>query len=362
MKRYLAGLLAVFAVMGLTGCGKSYEVTPELLEPVEVKSDVTKAQMSDVYNVSTYSGEVIPYTEDAYFTVNGNLDQLLVSIGDTVEQGEVLAVLDTEPILQQITNLENEISHITKMGEFSDQKLNLNIEIARKELEVLEETQAGEQVCAEKELEIEKLELELEQTAELRSLELKEKQDELELLQEKVEKNQMTAPFSGTVVYIADKGSGDPVQAYEPVIYLADNSRLSLTAEYIPEYALTYTDRIYAKIMDQEYELNYIPYNESEYIAMILEDQELKAKFEFQEPDDLLESGQYAAIIIIKSYRENVLTIPVNALYKDGIDYYVYRQENGESVRCNVKTGVISDTKAEITEGLEEGDMVYVKN
>jgi HlyD family secretion protein len=94
---------------------------------------------------------------------------------------------------------------------------------------------------------------------------------------------------------------------------------------------------------------------------MILEDKELKAKFAFQDPDDFLESGQYAAIQIIKSYREDVLTVPINALYKDGVNYYVYKQEDGHSVRCDVKTGVISSTKAEILEGLEEGDVVYVK-
>ena len=95
---------------------------------------------------------------------------------------------------------------------------------------------------------------------------------------------------------------------------------------------------------------------------MILDDQELKAKFTFQDPDDFLESGQYAAILVIKSYRENVMTVPVNALYKDGVNYYVYKEEEGQSVRCDVKTGVISSTKAEILEGLEEGDVVYVKD
>ena len=362
MKTYLAWVLAVAVLTGLTGCGKNELKTPELREPVGVQADVTEARMDEVYHVNTYSGEVVPYVEDVYFSVDGRLDQMYVSFGDTVQQGDVLAAMDTEAILQQIENLEKEIAHLLKLGEFSDQKKQLEIETACKELEILEKNGAEERKCAEKELEIEQLELNLEQNLELRNLELQEKQSDLELLQEKVEMNQVTAPFDGTVVYIGDLGKGDSIQAYEPVIYVADDSRLSLSAEYIPEFAVTYTDRIYAKIMDREYELSYVPYSESEYIAMILHDQEMKAEFSFQEPDEFLESGQYAAILVIKSYRENVLTVPVNALYKDGVNYYVYKEEEGQSVRCDVKTGVISSTKAEILEGLEEGDVVYVKD
>lgn len=362
MRKYLAWILTAAVLTGLTGCGNRGAAAPELLEPADVQADVTEVQKGEIFNISTYSGEVVPYVEDVYFTVNGKLDQMYVSVGDTVQQGEVLAELDTESILQQIENQEKEIAHLLKLGEFSDQKKYLEIETARKELEILEKNGSEERKLEEKELEIEQLELNLEQNLELRSLELQELQNGLELLQEKAEMNQVTSPFNGTVVYISDQGKGDSVQAYEPVIYVADDSRLNLSAEYIPEFAVTHTDRIYAKIMDREYELSYIPYNENEYIAMILEDKELKAKFAFQDPDDFLESGQYAAIQIIKSYREDVLTVPINALYKDGVNYYVYKQEDGHSVRCDVKTGVISSTKAEIQEGLEEGDVVYVKD
>ena len=296
MKRYLAWILTLSVLTGLTGCGKNETEIPELLEPVDVQADVTEAKMDEVYNITTYSGEVVPYVEDIFFTVNGNLDQIYVSVGDKVQQGDVLAVLDTEQILQQAEALKNEIAYIVELGEFSDQERNLEIEIARKELEILEKNGTEEQKCAEKKLEIEQKELNFEQEQELRTLELQEKQNALELLREKAEMNQITAPLDGTVVYIDDAGKGDSVQAYEPVIYVADDSRLSLIAEYIPEFAVTNTDRIYAKIMDREYELDYIPYSEDEYVAMILHDQELQAKFAFQEPDDFLESGQYAAI------------------------------------------------------------------
>ena len=66
--------------------------------------------------------------------------------------------------------------------------------------------------------------------------------------------------------------------------------------------------------------------------------------------------------MVYQTYKEGVLTIPINALYRDGSGQYVYKQTDGARVRCNVKAGMTTDTKAEIVEGLEEGDMVYVKD
>lgn len=362
MKKCLAQVSVLLILMGLAGCGSDSMEPPELLEPVDVKMDVAKVQKGEIYEISTYNGEVVPYVKEVYFSADGYLDQIHVTIGDTVQKEEVLATLDNEQILEQIKKLEEEINHIVKLGEFDDRKANLDIEIACEELAVLQESGAFAQTCEAKELEIQKLRLQLEQTRELRNLDLQEKQSSLEMLRENAGKNQLTAPFSGTVVYISDIGKGDSVQAYAPVIYLADDSQLSLSTDYIPETNLTTADRIYAKIMDKEYEISYIPYDRNEYIAMMLHGEEVKTQFSFHAADSFLESGQFAAIMVIRSYRENVLTIPVNALYRDGTGRYVYKQADGQRVRCDVTAGVISDTKAEIVEGLEEGDMVYVKD
>lgn len=362
MKKYLALGTLIFLLATLTGCEKRVSDIPNLLEPVDVKVDMAEVTIGDVSKIVMYSGEVVPYIESMSFDADGSLEQVKVMLGDTVKTGDVLAVLDTEQLTAQMELLGAEILHMEKMGEFSDRQLELDIEIANTELLSLQESWADEQTCTEKEQEIQKLELQLKQTKELRELELQEKQSALELLQEKEEKTRITAPFDGTVVYIGDVKSGDLMQAYEPVIYLADDSQLSIATDYIPEYELTKTERIYAKILDREYEVSYLPYNESEYMSMLLNDAEPKAKFVFETPDEALAGGQYAAVIVVKAHRENVLTVPINALYQEGLDWYVYRQEDGQRVRCDVTVGVVSETNAEIIEGLKEGDLVYVKN
>ncbi len=365
MKRKAALLTALLLSVGLAGCGTEKDSSmeaPELLEPVDVKMDIATARTGDIYQLSAYNGEVVPYTEGLSFTVDGYLEAINVMMGDMVQEGDVLAVLSEEHIAEQIESLEDEIDDLVTMGEFSDRQAAADIEIAREELEMLHEAGTFGYTGGVKELEIRKLELELEEARQLRSLELQKKQEALRALQDKVGKNEITAPFSGRIVYVSDGKKGDAVLGYTPVIYMADDSRLGLTAEYVSESAVNSADRVCAKIMEKEYEISYIPYENSELVKMALAGEEMKARFSLETEDAALCAGQFAVIMVYQLYREDVLTIPINALYRDGSGQYVYRQVDGARVRCDVKAGLTTDTKAEILEGLEEGDMVYVQD
>ena len=80
-----------------------------------------------------------------------------------------------------------------------------------------------------------------------------------------------------------------------------------------------------------------------------------------QTAEDSIQCGQYALIEIMDTHKEKVLTIPVNALYRDEKGHYVYKVIDNERIRCNVTVGMTTDIEVEITEGLQEGDVVYVK-
>jgi multidrug efflux pump subunit AcrA (membrane-fusion protein) len=69
----------------------------------------------------------------------------------------------------------------------------------------------------------------------------------------------------------------------------------------------------------------------------------------------------YAAVSLCCIYAEDVLAVPKKALYNDGGSYYVYQVVNGERVRRDVEIGVSTRLKVEITQGLREGDEIYVQ-
>lgn len=370
MKKKTVLMIILLLLMGITGCkmeeadsgALSAEGVPELLEPVDVKMDVARAQIGDIYRISIYKGEVVPYTEELHFLVDGCLEDVYVTTGDMVQEGQVLAVLSEEQLREQIETLEEEIDALVRQGEFSDRLAEADIAIAREELAIMRELGDFGPTSTVKELEIQELELALEQTRQLRGLELEKRQASLGALQKKMGKNEIVAPCSGRIVYVSEIRRGDAIQGYTPVIYIADESRLRLLTDYVSESTVKSADRVYAKILDQEFDISYIPYEKSEMIQMALNGEEMRAQFSVDAREGVLQAGQFAVVMLYQSYRKNVLTIPINALYQDGSGQYVYRQVNGTRMRCNVKTGMTTDTKVEILEGLEEGELVYVKD
>lgn len=78
--------------------------------------------------------------------------------------------------------------------------------------------------------------------------------------------------------------------------------------------------------------------------------------------DEEMKQGMNASATITIENRENVITIPVNALQEKGNKVFVYteKDEDGNlSGETEVTTGLSDGTTVEITEGLSEGDTVY---
>ena len=233
MKKYLLGIALLFSLGSLSGCQKYEEEVPILLEPVGVEIDTAIAEYGNIYTMTVYEGEVLPYVEEVSFEVDGKLKEFKVSVGDTVEAGQLLAKLDDAALQEKIQMLEEEIKDIQIMGSFSDRKKAADIEIAVERLEMLESRRGSDEDKKAQQLEIELLNLELQETVELRDLELGRLNKQLQALKGEAAGMSLKAPISGNVVYIDEINVGDSVKGLETVMCIADESRLSITSEYI---------------------------------------------------------------------------------------------------------------------------------
>lgn len=219
----------------------------------------------------------------------------------------------------------------------------------------------GEIVLAEAELEA--AELVLSQEKETQVLQQKQLDAQLESLNQKMGDTKIKAPFDGIIAYESGALVGDHVQAYTPLFCVADERKLSLSGQAIGLGKTRKFNQIVALIDGKEYDVTYREYNNEEYTALVLSGNEVPARFDFNGKTSGLKVGQYANIYIYSNIVENALTLPVNALLGDfSTGYYVYRMEDGKPVRCSVKVGVKNSSRAEITEGLQEGDVVYVQS
>ena len=357
MRKILIGMAGVLLMCSLTGCSK--EEAPKLLEPVGVKMDTTVVQKDSIRETSVYQGQVVPYVEELCFEKGGELQAFTVCVGDLVEEGQVLARLSDEQVQEEILSLEEEIAHIIKSGEFSDRLMEADIQIAKEQLVILKNTSTVEQ-CKVQEVVIEQLQAKLRQARELRQMQLDRKNRLLEECRQDVEDRKLKAPFSGRVVYVKDILPGQEIKDRVPVICIADDARMTITTDYISKGELQYAERIYARIGGEELDVVHVPYDNDTYVSMVLSGEKMSSQFVFAQEFPEVASGQFAVIMLEKSAREDVLTVPSNALYKDADGRYVYQIVEGQKVRADVTVGIETDVKAEIVEGLAEGDEIYV--
>ena len=78
--------------------------------------------------------------------------------------------------------------------------------------------------------------------------------------------------------------------------------------------------------------------------------------------DEKMKAGMNASATITIEKKEDIVTIPVNALQERGEEVFVYTEQDDEgnlSGEQQVTTGLSDGENVEITEGLSEGDVVY---
>lgn len=81
----------------------------------------------------------------------------------------------------------------------------------------------------------------------------------------------------------------------------------------------------------------------------------IKAQLETAEP---IINGTKVKITASTKHADNVLTLPIDCIYYESEQPYVYTVENGKAKRVNVTTGISDDRNIEIVEGLSTEDSV----
>lgn len=365
MRKKLSLTALILAVVLLAGCAADVVEAPELIEPVGVQSDMAEAYIGEIYNMACYEASVVPYVENLYFEVDGSVANVLIHPGKWVEEGDILVELDQTSLKERAEQLEKELEYAERTNAYSDAMVGLDIELLKVELEQLNAQGADDTAIALKENEIAQKEAALRQAASLREPDLEKMREELADIEVKLENNVLRAPFSGRIAFQDELVEGMWVQAFEPIVFLADDSQLMVNSDYVTDSVFARAHRVYAHIGADEYDITARPIDKDEYVTAILSGMTVNTVYDINGPEDkldLIEAGDYAVVIVISNYQSDVLLVPSGAVYRDAGGRYVYVDEDGERVRRQVKVGMSTDALTSITEGLEEGEVVYVKD
>lgn len=362
MKRAMLLLLALSLL--LAGCGREMtEEVPELLEPVGVKSDREAAYIGTISRIEIYKGAVMPEVAALYFELDGVIESVNVVPGQQVKKGDVLLELDQTEWLENHERLQEDYDYTVIMNDYANRLSQLDIDRMQAVLRQQESLGADVQTLRSLQLDIEEQELLLAQQKERQALELSAKQIDLESAASMLNRNQIIAPFDGEVVFGEKLNRGDRVSAYANLIFVADSTRMHVESEYVLDASIQKSHRVYAKIGAHELDLTPRPFEKEAYMATVLSGGTPVTLYDLPEelPEDV-ETGMYAAVCLECDYKENALLVPSNALFSDtyGRYVYVFGDEGEDRVRREVTVGISNRWLTEITEGLEEGEMVYV--
>lgn len=388
-KRILSvGLVVCLTLAALAGCGSvdaGSDDVIELHEPVAGEEAVMytePAARRNLYNAQVYSAVVFPYVEEYSYESSRTFGSFAAVPGETVQAGSPLAYMDMEKISSRVEAMEEKISSLTESYEEYRKDAEEELAKLKSELEDLEEIldnlaeEEPEQYVAgadgqevfnsayaswqnnskkwqgqynSKELSIETKQEALRQKRELYELDYKYYSGQLRKLKQEREEAVLFSKISGQVVAAGEYSPGGSVRANASVIAVGDLNRKYIKCEMIPTVSRLRAEDIYAVIDGRRYEVEYVENNDTDF-----------SLFSIKGDNGMVSVGDTAAIVVVREKKEQVLTVAVDSVHREGLQRYVYVVEDGKAVIRNIQFGASDNVYVEILSGVEEGEEVLI--
>lgn len=319
------------------------------------------AERADIQVVLNETGTVEPVRQVVVKpAVSGVVRHLHVREGDVVRPGAVLATV--EPDLSQARAVA-ELRAARARAEVA-------LEQARRDLEqgraLARSNLISQKEVADRESAFRQAELELESTVE--QLRIVEQAG----VSARVQTLEVPAPAPGTVIKLGAE-EGESVLAGTgtlgggtELVTIADLSRLMIEAtvnevdigKVEPEQPVTITVDAYPNDSWEGRISHIAP------AARVEADTRVRVfdvEVEVLDPDPRLRPGMTANIDIRGPRREDVVTVPVEAVFRKRGRDVVYRIQGNEPVETPVTVGLVDIARAEIVEGVSAGDRVAIE-
>ena len=367
MNRKLSVLLCCALVLALSGCQEQVE------EPVldtTVTVETTAVQTGDLSTQSTYIGTISAEgTASVVAMVSGNVEQVAVSVGDTVTAGDLLCRFDDESARLSLQNAQAAVSsaqesYNSAVANYGGADLPLLQEQLRLAQDNYDDTQALLAIGAASQAEVDQAYqalLSAQAGVEAARASLSSAQAGIQSAQVGVASAQyqlslynLTAPISGvveavnvtennfaasgTAAFVISNGSNKTV-----TFYVTDSVRQTLT----PGQAVTvnYNSQTYEGAITEIGGVVNAQVGQFQVKAVIDGAQDL--------PDGLsveLTTTAHQAV--------GAVLVPSDAMFFENGVAYVYLLQDGTAVRADVTIGLYTEDQVAVTAGLTPGDQV----
>jgi RND family efflux transporter MFP subunit len=383
-QRWILVLLVVAVVVGvatLEFSGHKAQASPEDSSTLPVAA-VELATRAPIHNSLTLSGEFHPYQEvDVHAKVAGYIRHIYVDVGDKVKGGQTLAVLEVPELSAEVT-----------AAKATMRRSEEGIERAEKDLQRAESahtaahaayarlkqaSQARPGLIAEQELD-DSLAHDQEAEAQVGSAkaalaEAKSQRSVSEADQEHYSAleaySRIPAPFSGVVTKryadtgaLIQAGTASDTQSM-PVVRLAQWSRLRLIVPVpesaVPDLRLGGTVDVRVPSLKRSFKGKIARFAD----ALSDETRTMHTEIDVENADGTLVGGMYAEAEIELKTPQSTLTVPIQAVKRNGDDAeVVVVRPDGTIEPRPVKLGAEGNDRIEVVSGLSEGERLVVGN
>ncbi len=376
---YLAIALAITMAAELSSCSGSRSVhasTPA------VTVGVTKVVRKSLGRQLTVSSELVPFEEiDVYAKESGYVKKLFVDYGTRVKAGQVMATLEIpelEAQLQEdraeITNASDQVSRAQhELKRYQAQYKALHLEYTR--LNSVFETQPG--IVAQQEVDdAQGKDMAAASQVDAGGAALQAAQSNLSVARAKLIHDQtlydyskITAPFSGVVTQryanlgtLVQAGTASSTQAM-PIVKLSEDSLFRLVIP-VPEAYVRYIrigDPVQVRVPSMNRDF---PGKVARFSVDVREDtRTMHTEVDVPNPKHLLVPGSYAEAQLTLEQKDDVPTVPLQAVNREGEKSTVFVVDrDGEIQDRPVTLGLETPNDAEVVAGLSEGDEVVVSD
>ena len=345
------------------------------------RAAVARVERGAISNTVTIAGEFLPYQEvELHAKVAGYIRKINVDIGDRVQAGEVLAVLEVPELNAQVDGADASVRHSreeivreqheVKRSEASHEALHA--EALR--LQQASDTRPG--LIAQQELDDAKAkDVAAEAQVESSKSALAAAQQQLGVTQANKSQvsamqdySRITAPFTGVVTArYADTGAlvqaGTSSNAALPVVRLAQVDVLRLRVPVPESMAGRIGDgaaaQVYVQATGQRFQANVTRLTGSFDRAT----RTMQVEIDVKNQNGHLTPGMYADVTLTADSAADAATIPVEAVRHEGsASSVLLLDSDNRIVKRTVHTGLEDASRVEVTDGLHPGDRVVVGN
>ncbi|MBE5943834.1 MAG: efflux RND transporter periplasmic adaptor subunit [Lachnospiraceae bacterium] len=360
-KSKFASIISYGVVMALflTGCGETPAKAPKLIEPVANNESYRPVTMGDIGNVNTGRGVVVPTEYCHFWDTSVIVDEVMVTYGEFVEAGQVIATVDTEMAENGIRSLRESIAVKESKWSIAEEIYQYDLsELTYKYQGYVEMGMVTEAEAIASQIAILKENHNYDTL--MHEYEINSLNEEIGKYQKILDEGTLVAKHSGYVTYIKDLSDSDMVSYGENVIIISDyeDTYISLVETPVEAREIDIYTSYHTYVNGEKEELEFYDYLPEE--MMIAQNKGLypTLRMKFLDESKSPEIGNNIIIYFYTEYKENVLLVGNDSLYQDEQGTYVnVKSENGVEQRY-IEVGQKDNYYTEVVSGLSEGELI----